>query len=96
MTEEAVARGAKLMAEAEKASQTVQARMLALPKVFNIVRDGVVGMGALEAQALGAEAKALAGLAANLEAELVEFHRRLTARAQELGIDLPQPRSGGR
>jgi hypothetical protein len=90
-TEEAVARGATLMADAERALLTAQKKLAALPAVFAAVE----GIGALETMMLSAEARALAGDAASTELAVVSFHRALTTRAQELGIDLPQPRSGG-
>lgn len=93
-TSEAVARGAQLMADAERSLVTAQKKLAALPAVFAAVRDGGGGIGGLETMELSAEARALAGDAASIELSVVMFHRRLTARATELGIDLP-PMGGG-
>lgn len=92
-----VSRAAALMADAESAILDVQSALLKLPEVFaSIHGSGVEGLGYLETAETSAEAKALAGVAADLEAGIFKFHRDLTKRAQELGIDLPQTRSGVR
>ncbi len=96
-TEELVAKGAASMEKAEKASVTIGKELASVAKVVaDIQGNGVEGLGFLESRELAAEAKALAGLAANLEMELFTFHRKLTARAQDLGIDLPSVMSGSR
>ncbi len=95
--EELVAKGAESMEKAEKASSTVSKELLAVAKVITDIHgQGPEGLGFLESREIAAEAKALAGLAANLEMELFTFHRKLTARADELGIDLPTIASGSR
>ena len=93
-TEQAVAKGAQLMADAERALLTAQKKLNALPAVFAAVRDNGAGIGGLETMMLSAEARALAGDVASSEMSVVSFHRALTARAKELGIDLP-PMGGG-
>jgi poly-gamma-glutamate capsule biosynthesis protein CapA/YwtB (metallophosphatase superfamily) len=82
------------MADAERALLTAQKKLNALPAVF--VAVGL--QSALETMELSAEARALAGQVAAAELAVVAFHRKLTARAVELGIDLPAigPLSGGR
>lgn len=93
-TEEAVAKGAQLMAETERALRTAQKKLSELPEIFATVRDNGAGLGGLETMMLSAEARALAGGVASSEVSVVGFHRALTARAKELGIDLP-PMGGG-
>ena len=97
-TPEAVQRGATLMADAERALLTVQKKLAGLPAVFAAIHDNGDLSSALETMELSAEARALAGDVASSELSVVTFHRTLTARAQELGIDLPDvgARSGGR
>ena len=93
---EAVQTGANLMADVEAKILSSQAQLSGLDDVFRSVHlSGKIGY--LEYLSLSAEARALAGDLAATESSVVEFHRRLTARCVELGIDdlLPQPRSGG-
>lgn len=87
---EPVAKGAELMAAAERALVTAQTKLLGLPKVFRDVNL----QSAIETMELSAEAKALAGQVAAAELAVVTFHRKLTTRAVELGIDLPPPGGG--
>lgn len=55
----------------------------------------VGAIGYLESEQRAATARVNAGLVANAQLAVANAHISDTARAQELGIDLPQPRSGG-
>lgn len=87
-TEEAVAKGAKLFANAEEALAKLSAEM---PKVFAAVRDGG-NLGGIECMTLTAECQIDIGRALHI---IAQMHQKLTEKAQEKGIDLPAPRSGG-
>lgn len=88
---EAVRKGADIFDGAEKKARTIKNQFRQLRKVFEAVRDeGYIG--ALECQAVASECDVLA---TEFEAKIWAMHRKLTVRAQELGIDLPQ-RDGGR
>lgn len=90
-TEEAVAKGASIFEEAEQRAHWIKRNFRDLRDVFEAIRDGG-HIGGLETQALASEADALA---TQFEASVYRLHANLTARAKELGIDLPAPRSGG-
>ncbi len=90
--EEAVAKGAEIFAEAEQRAHWIRKNFRDLREVFEAVRDGG-HLGGLETQALAAQADALA---TSFEAQLYTMHADLTRRAQEAGVDLLAPRSGGR
>lgn len=91
-TEDAVAKIAKVFGDAEAEALKIKAGMRANRKAFEAIRDeGVIG--ALECETLSGACDVLA---TRFEVDLFALHRALTVRAQELGIDLPQPRSGGR
>lgn len=87
-----VKRGAEIFEKAEESARHIKAEFRELRKVFASIRDEG-HIGGLECEALSGEADALA---TKFEADLYAMHSRLTKRAQELGIDLPAPRSGGR
>lgn len=90
--ETAIQDGANIFEDAEKMARTIKENMRRFRKTVEEVRNAG-HIGGLEAQAIAGEADALA---TKFEADLYALHSRLTVRAQELGIDLPQPRSGGR
>ena len=87
-TEEAVAKGANLFANAEEALTELAS---ALPKILATIRDEG-HLGGIEYIRLTADACSDVQEALFIIAGL---HEKLTAIAQERGIDLPQPRSGG-
>jgi len=87
-SEEAVAKGAKLFADAEAALARLASDM---PKVFAAVRDGG-NLGAIECMQLTASTGAKVNYALGTIAEL---HASLTEKAKEKNIDLPVPMSGG-
>jgi hypothetical protein len=89
--QEMVQKGADIFEKAENRARTTKAQFRSLRKMFETIRDGGV-VGALECQALAGECDALA---TQFEADVWALHRKLTLRAQELGIDLPT-RDGGR
>lgn len=91
--EKAVNEGATILGEVESDLRKIQSNLSRLPKVFQAVHEGAK-IGYLESAHLGAQAKELAGDVASVEAAVFSFHRHLTMRAAEEGIDLPQPRSG--
>jgi len=84
--------GAGIFEASEDAAREIKQKFRKLRKMFETIRDGGV-IGALECQALSCECDALA---TDFEAKIWSLHSRLTKRAQELGIDLPQTRDGGR
>lgn len=88
-TEEAVAKGAKLFADAEAALAKLSAQ---LPGIFAAVRDGG-NLGGIECMQLTASSGSDVNAALGIIADL---HRDLTERAKEKGIDLPTIASGGR
>jgi hypothetical protein len=90
--EEAVAKGADTFAQAEQRAHWIKKNFRDLREVFEAIRDGGM-IGGLETQALASEADALATV---FEADIYRLHAELTARAKELGIDLPSIESGGR
>lgn len=89
--EEAVAKGAEIFDGAEQRAHWIKRQFRDLREVFEAIRDGG-HIGGLETQALAGEADALA---TDFEAAVYRMHAALTKRADELGIDLPAPRSGG-
>lgn len=86
--DEAVAEGARLFANAEEALAALAAGM---PSVITAVRDGGQ-IGAIECMRQIATAGATINGALGAVADL---HAAQTKRCVELGIDPPQPRSGG-
>lgn len=88
-SEEAVARGAKLFADAEVALTKLASDM---PKVYAAIRDGG-NLGGIEAMQLTAETGIVVNEALR---SIADHHRVLTDKAQEKGIDLPVIASGGR
>lgn len=88
-TEEAVAKGAKLFADAET---DLTKLAVELPKVFTAIRDGG-HIGGIECMQLIADATGKVSYALSTIATL---HADLTKKAQEKGIDLPVIASGGR
>ena len=87
-TQEAVAQGAELFANAEEALAALAA---ALPKILATARDEN-HIGGIECIMLTAEACGDVNMALGIVATL---HSRLTKLAQEKGVDIPAPRSGG-
>jgi len=90
--ETAVQKLANIFEEAEQHARDTKEDFRAMRKMLEEIRDAGV-IGGLECQQLAGEADALA---TQFEASVWDMHRRWTVRAQELGVDLPQPRSGGR
>lgn len=89
--EEAVAKGADIFEKAEASAHKIKKGFRDLREVFETIRDAG-HLGGLETQALSAEADALA---TQFEASIYRMHAHLTKRAQDIGIDLPAPRSSG-
>jgi hypothetical protein len=96
--EEDVAEGVDHYAEAEAKVREARDAMLALPAVYVAVQqanptppEGVRGFGHTEAQRRSARAQRLAGRLAEVLEAILEAHEDDTARAQELGIDVPPP-----
>jgi hypothetical protein len=87
-TEEAVAKGAELFANAE---DSLTALVSALPKILATARDAGL-LGGIECIRLTADACGDVNEALFIIAGL---HERLTAEAQGKGVDVPAPRSGG-
>lgn len=87
--EEAVADGAKRFAIAEEALAALSA---ALPGIITTVRDGG-HIGAIECMIQISNGLVSVNKALDT---VVHLHKNYTDRCIELGIDLPQPRSGGR
>jgi hypothetical protein len=99
--EEAVSKGSAAMAEVENKLLAAGKKMLTLPASFAAIRDAGFlesgqALGSLEALELSAEARDIAGDIAAAELRVATFHRKLTQRAGELGIDLIQPLGGTR
>ena len=88
---EAVAQGAATFADAEDSARKIKKTFRDLRSVFEAIRDGG-HIGSLECQALSGDADALA---TKFEADVWAMHAHLTRRCEALGIELPQPRSGG-
>lgn len=89
--QEAVARGAEIMAELEADAQKAKAYRMEMREVFETVRDaGLIGVLETERYARG-----FAAITVGYDAALYEFHSDATLRCQAIGIDLPQ-RDGGR
>lgn len=88
--EQAVTRGAEIFEGAELAARGVKENFRGLRDVFMVI-NGAGKIGSLEMQALSSEADMIA---TEFEAKVWAMHQKLTKRAQELGIDLPMPRSG--
>lgn len=87
--EEQVQAGAKAFAQYEEAIlmfKSFDMRIL----LSDLYKSGMIGY--LEYQRRVAEFEALCS---RHEYETFALHSDLTARAQELGIDLPQPKGGG-
>lgn len=89
--EEHIQSGAAIFADAEDAARKIKEEFRGLRKIFEAIRDAGL-IGALECQAAAGECDALA---TRFEADLWALHRKLTLRAQDLGIDLPATRDGG-
>ena len=88
-TEEAVAKGAKLFADAEAALVKLAS---GIPGVLAAVRDGG-NLGGIECMQLTAHC----GMEINTAfATIADLHQELTQKAAENGIDLPTIASGGR
>lgn len=87
---EAVQAGTDAYAAVEKHLLKAQDELLKLPAVYEALR-AAGAIGYLEALELSAEARASAGDVAATESVVVTSHRARTARAAELGIDLPPP-----
>lgn len=90
-TSDAVAEAADIFDKAEQRARTTKMQFRQLRKLFEAIHDDGHG-GGLEVQAISGECDALA---TKFEADLWALHAKLTARARELGIDLPQLRDGG-
>lgn len=90
--EELIQDGATKFANAESAARAIKYDFRAMRKTFEAVRDAG-HIGALECAEAACAADALA---TQFEADLWAMHRKLTLRAQELGIDLPALRDGSR
>lgn len=88
---EAVAKIAETYADAEEAAQRLATRFKNCDDAWEALRDGGV-IGGLEMQM---RHRRLVALTTALQAELYAYHVDDTRRAQELGVDLPAPRSGG-
>lgn len=93
-TEEAVAHIADVMADAEAKAAAIRQAMRSdqTKAAWHSLRDNLV-IGNLETQS---HFRRLDALATTFEAELFAIHWELTERARLLGVDLPQPLSGGR
>lgn len=91
-TQDSVQAMADAFESAEQSARQIKEDFRTFRKHLSVIRDEG-HIGGLECQALAGEADALA---TQFEADLYAMHRRWTVRAGELGIDLPQPRSGGR
>lgn len=90
-TEEAVAKIAKAFADAEEAVEDLNRDFRETADAWKTLHsDGVIG--GIEAQKHYRRMTALSG---QFIADLYTLHSELTERAKELGVDLPQPRSGG-
>lgn len=83
--------GADAFAEAEDAAKRNRKAGREMRQMFEAIRDAGK-IGGLEAGSLACEVDAMF---TRHEAEIWTMHAKLTKRAQELGIDLPQ-RDGGR
>lgn len=86
-----VEKGAAVFADAEEAAFKIKREFRGLRKLFEAARDAGV-IGSLQCQELASECDALA---TEFDANLWALHRKLTLIAQEKGVDLPAPRSGG-
>lgn len=91
-TEEAVVVGAASFEKAESYAKEIKADFRDMRTVFEAIRDEF-HIGGLEAQALAGRVDALI---TQFEADLYVEHSYLTELAKAKGIDLPQPKSGGR
>lgn len=101
--EEAVDKAANAMGAAESSLKRSQSKLLTIPSALEAVLngerpelpEGARPLGGLEVMELQAIARSLAGEAAAVELKVVSYHRLLTTRARELGIDLPSIMGGG-
>lgn len=88
---EAVARGAEIMAELERAAKKAKSYRDEMRQIMQTVRDEG-HIGPLECEAM---ARDFAAIVTAYDAALYVYHSKATLRCRELGIDLPQ-RDGGR
>lgn len=101
-SEEAVAAASAKFASAEKSLSNAHAKILGMRANFKTVHinppedlaEGVQPFGFLEMSAYQAEAATIAGMVADVQFAVANFHRKTTARALELGIDPPVVFSG--
>lgn len=91
-TQDAVQAGAAIFADVEAKARSVKDQFRSLRKILETINANG-DSGALDTQAFAAEADALA---TQFEADIWDMHRRMTRKAEELGIDLPALREGGR
>jgi hypothetical protein len=91
-TEEAVQKIADAMSDAEGKASSIRASIRATKEAWEALRGNFV-IGGLEMQA---RFRGLDALVTQFEANLFAAHAEMTRRAGELGVDLPQPLSGGR
>lgn len=90
-TSEAVAKIAEAYADAEDAAASIKAKFAGCKDAWQaLVDNGVIGN--LEMQM---RSRRLNVLAAAFGSDVFALHYDDTQRANELGVDLPQPRSGG-
>lgn len=100
---DAVANAAAKFAAVETACQKAIDNLNKLPKDFHDVHvgdipdmpEGAATFGYLEMSEFSARARTIAGMFAQAQLALFEFHRDCTARAVSLGIDPPGILSGG-
>jgi hypothetical protein len=90
-TNEAVQKIADAYATAEEAAGAAKRAFAGAKDAWEALRDAGV-IGNLEMQT---RMRRLNALAVTFEADLFALHLDDTQRAAELGVDLPQPRSGG-
>lgn len=90
-TEEAVAKIADAYANAEDKAANIKTQFGNAKDAWEALRDNGV-IGGLEMQK---RYRRLNALVVQFEADLYALHSDDTERAKELGVDLPQPRSGG-
>lgn len=91
--DEAIAAGADAMAEWEKSAKKAKSNARGILKEMMETIHGDAIIGIMETRDLATEIDALA---TRHEHEVWALHHKLTARAKELGIDLPSTADGGR
>ncbi len=92
---EIVAKISEKYASAEKHLRLAHAALNSMPALYMAVHQ-TGSIGYLEQLQRSARAQVSAGLVANAALAVADGHVNDTARAQDLGIDVPVVRSGGR